>query len=385
MAIPSDPPATPVAPSSGAALRTVTTFDVADEALWRRWRTLSETGFATPFQTVAFARPLLTRLAPAMGARPFVVEVHDDAGRHLLSLGLCLWPGLVGRIEFPDFGLTDLCAPVWSADLDLAGDAGEALRRAVLAALPRHDALLLTKMPLEVAGRRNPLADWPGTVAMNIVTMVYDPASRPVGELSAVKESGRKRRKLARDGGAIRRIADGARADALLDFAFALRDAKARRVGRRESLERASVRDFYRAVVAEGLDSGEVRIWEVVLGERIVAMVLGLVHAGRFNGTLMATLDDDGLHVYSPGMIAVAAVIEDHVATGGRLFDLGPGEHPYKTRFGGEPAPLVEVGRAATPFGLLPLADHRLRRAARAVLRRHPALRARLYRLLGRA
>lgn len=380
------PPATrapePPRAEAPAGLTANVVRDLADESLWARWDDLAADR-ATPFQTTAFARPLLTRLTPAMGAEPFVVEVHD-AGRHVLSLGLCRRPGLVTRVEFPDFGLVDLAAPVWRRDVDFSGARTVEFRRAILAALPRHDALLLGKLPETVCGARNPLADWPGVAETNIVTMVFDPARRPVAELSAVKESGRKRRRLVREGGAIRRVDDLERARALLDFLFAQRDEKARRDGRRESLTHPEVRAFYRELVDIGLPTGVVRMWEVVLGERIIAAVLGLAHAGRFNGTLMATVEEDGMAAHSPGMIAVATVIEDHVATGGTLFDLGPGEHPYKTRFGGEPSPLYEYGRPATPLGLAAIADRAARRALRARLRRNPEFRARLYRLLGR-
>jgi CelD/BcsL family acetyltransferase involved in cellulose biosynthesis len=365
--------------------RAVATFDVTDAALWHRWRALERDGVATAFQTTTVIRPLLCELAPAFGARPFVVEVFADDGRHVLSLGLVRARAPLARhVGFPDFGLIDHNAPIWRRDLDLSGGRAEALRRAILAALPGHDALLLGKMPKTVEGRPNPLVDWPGVTEMNVVTMVYDPAARPSADLPAMKESGRKRRKLDREGGAIRRIDDPARARELLDFAFALRAAKAGREGRREALERPDVREFYRTVVTGGLPDGSAVVWEVVLGERTIAMVHGLVRAGHFHGTLMASDDDPGLQPYSPGMIAVATVLDDHVANRSGPFDLGPGEHPYKRRFGGEPAPLYEYGRAATPLGLAAIADRAARRAVRARLRRHPEFRARLYRLLGR-
>ena len=369
---------------AGDGFRAAITFDMGDDALWRRWGDLADDGIATVFQAVGVARPLLAGLAPIFGVRPFVVEVFDGAGRHVLSLGLVARRTAVARrIEFADFGLIDHNAPIWSGDLDLGGGRGAALQRAILAALPPHDALILGKMPAEVEGRPNPLAAWPGTVPMNVVTMVYDPATRPPSDLSAVKESGRKRRKLARDGGAIRRVDDVDRASALLDFAFDLRAAKAHREGRREIIEQRAVRDFYRAIIVGGLADGSAVVWEVVLGERTIGMVHGLARRDRFSGTLMATVDDDGLAPYSPGMIAVASVLEDHVANRGGRFDLGPGEHPYKLRFGGEPFELVEHGRAATPFGLFAIADRAFRRTVRALLRRNPELKGRLYRLMG--
>lgn len=367
------------------AFRAVATFDVADAALWSRWRTLERDGIATAFQAATVARPLLCDLAPAFGTRPFVVEVYAADGRHVLSLGLTRTRSLLARrVGFPDFGLIDHNAPIWHRELDLSGGRAEALRRAILAALPGHDALLLAKMPKTVEGHPNPLADWPGVREMNVVTMVYDPARRPATDLPAMKESGRKRRKLDREGGAIRRVDDPVRAADLLDFAFTLRAAKAGRDGRRESLDQPDVRAFYRTIVAGGLADGSAVVWEVVLGERTVAMVHGLARAGHFHGTLMASDDGTGLQAYSPGMIAVASVLEDHVASRSGLFDLGPGEHPYKRRFGGEPSPLYEYDRAATPFGLAAVIDRATRRALRARLRRHPEFRARLYRLLGR-
>lgn len=363
--------------------RAVATFDVDDAALWRRWEALRAVGAATPFQSAAFQRPLLTDLAPAFGRRPFVVEIFDADGTHVLSVGLVLGRSRIAtHVEFPGFGITDQNAPVWRRDLDPA--AGEALRAALLAALPRHDALLLAKMPERIDGLANPLAGWPGTSAMNVVTMVYDPASRPPAELPAVKEAARKCRKLRREGGDIRRVDDLDRAFALLDFAFALRADKAGRAGRRETIDLPQVQAFYRAVLSAGHGDGSVPVWEVVLGDRTIAMALGLAGGGRFNGTLMATDDDVDLAPYSPGMIAVATILEDHVAAGGGLFDLGPGEQPYKRRFGGEPAGLVEYDRVASPLGLPGAADRGLRRLVRRFLRRHPGLKARLQPLIDR-
>ena len=381
---PTEPTPAGPAPATDGGFRATVVTDLHDDAVWRRWSALEGDGIATVFQSAALVRPLLTRLAPSFGARPLVVEVTDADARPVLSLALVARATPIGRrLEFPDFGLIDHNAPILRRDLDLSGGRAEALRRAILAALPAHDALLLTKMPPTVEGHPNPLAAWPGVAPMSVVTMVYDPAERPIAELSAVKESARKRRKLARDGGAIRRVTDPARALELLDFAFDLRAAKAGREGRHETIERPEVRAFYRALLGGGLADGAAVIWEVVLADRTIGMVHGLARRDRFSGTLMATDDDETLAPYSPGMIAVATVLEDHVATRGGPFDLGPGEHPYKLRFGGVPFELVEYARAATPLGLPTLADRALRRTVRAHLRRNPELKARLYRLMG--
>jgi CelD/BcsL family acetyltransferase involved in cellulose biosynthesis len=368
----------------GGAFRAVATFDVDDEALWRRWRDLERRGSATPFQTTAVARPLLTDLARAFGARPFVVEVHGAGDRHVLSLGLVARrASMLRRIEFPDFGLIDHNAPVWSEDLDTSPRTIAALREAILAALPAHDALVLAKMPPEVGGLPNPLAQWPGTKPMSVVTMAFDPSTRPAGELSGVKDIERRRRKLVRNGGGVDRVGDIERAHRLLDFALDLREEKARRDGRHETIADPAARRFYHAIVANGFVDGTVRIWEVTLGERTIAMLLGLFHAGRFHAVLIATDDDPRIGTYSPGLISVGSSLLALVDAGGGIFDLGPGEHPYKRRFGTEPYQLVELSRARTPLGLAVTADRGFRRFVRTRLRRHPTLRARLYRMLG--
>ncbi len=360
-------------------------FDLADEALWRRWQTLETIGVASVFQTCAFVRPLLTELAPALGHQPFVVEVFDAAGGHVLSMGLVRdHGGGIRRVEFADFGLCDLTGPIWRRDLDSSPEALEALRRSILAALPPHDVLLLTKMPKVVEGVANPLVAWPGVSAMHVATMVFEPGEIAPADLPAVKESARKRRRLARDGGVLQRVESAERAADLLEFAFDLRDERARREGRHELLSHPAVRDFYRRVVGDGLATGAVEMWEARLADRPIAMIQGFVHRRRFNGTLMATATDDGLNVYSPGMIAIAAALEHHVANRGGAFDLGAGEHTYKARFGGEPQFLHEYDRAATLLGQVSVINHRLRRTIRSYLRRHPVLRARLYRLLGK-
>lgn len=359
---------------------------VDDSAVWERWSALEEAGIATAFQSRIFIEPLIRRLAPALGRHGFVVEVFDRSGPILAAaFTLHRWRG-IAFVELADCGLSDYAAPVFLSGIDAAEPVRRAaVERALLAALPPHDVLVLRKMPEQIGGHANPFAHFAGARSMWTGTLAVDPAEALAGGSGAVKEGRRKARRIVREGGRVRRIADRAEALAAMESLFAFRAARAAQVGGKDHLDHRAVRDFYREVVGRGLGTGFAVVHEIAAADRLLGVVQGFAYRGRFHGTLMGfAADDPASATLSPGLVGVVHALADHAETGGTAFDLGPGEQPYKARFGGIAADYGQLTRAATVRGLVPLAIDFACREGRRVLRGRPALAARVRRWRGR-
>lgn len=340
---------------------------VDDSAVWERWSALEEAGHRHGFP-VPHLRRAVDPQAGA-GSRPprFVVEVADRSGPILAAAFTLHWRRGITVVELADCGLSDYAAP----------------ERAVLAALPPHDVLVLRKMREQICGHANPFAHFAGARSMWTGTLAVDPVEALAAGGGAVKESKRKARKIVREGGRVRRIADRAEALAAMESLFAFRAARAAKVG--GQLNHPAVRDFYREVIGRGLGTGFAVVHEIAAADRLLGVVQGFVYRGRFHGTLMGfAADDPASAAVSPGLAGVVHALADHAETGGTVFDFGPGEHPYKARFGGIAADYGQVTRAATIRGLVPLALDFARCEGRRVLRGRPALAARVRRWRGR-
>jgi CelD/BcsL family acetyltransferase involved in cellulose biosynthesis len=353
---------------------------VDDVAVWDRWSALEQTGIATAFQSRAFIEPLIRRLAPALGGRGVVVEVTGRSGPVLMAAFTLRRRRGITYVELAECGLSDYAAPLFRPGV--ADDAAQlaALERAVFAALPPHDVLFLRKMPERIGGHANPFASFSGARSMCTGTITVDPAEIVAGR-GAVKEGERKARRIVREGGRVRRIADHAEALAALEQLFAFRGARADAAGYKDKLNQPAVRDFYREVIGGGLRSGFAAIYEIAAADRLLGVVQGFVYRGRFHGTLMGFAADDPLSAaVSPGLVGVVHALADHAKTGGTAFDFGAGEHPYKARFGGIASDYRQLARAVTVRGLAPLAVDIARRESRRAVREHPALGMRLRR-----
>jgi CelD/BcsL family acetyltransferase involved in cellulose biosynthesis len=365
---------------AGVDLQARLVESVDDAAVWDRWSALEEAGIATAFQSRAFAEPLIRRLAPSLGGRGVVVEVADRSGPMLVAAFTLRRRRGITYAELAECGLSDYAAPVFRPGIGSDPVQLAALERVVLAALPPHDVLFLRKMPERIGGHANPFASFSGARSMCTGTITVDPAKIVAGR-GAVKEGERKTRRIVRDGGRVRRIADRAQALAALEQLFAFRAARAAAAGYKDQLDRPAVRDFYREVIGGALQTGFAAVYEIAAADRPLGVVQGFVYRGRFHGTLMGFAADDPISAaVSPGLVGVVHALADHASNGGTAFDFGAGEHPYKARFGGVAEDYRQMARAVTIRGLAPLAVDLARRESRRAVRRHPALGMRLRR-----
>jgi CelD/BcsL family acetyltransferase involved in cellulose biosynthesis len=346
---------------------------------------LEQAGVATAFQSRVFVEPLIRRLVPAFGCRGFVVEVTDRSEPVLAAAFTQHRRRGATIVELADCGLSDHVAPIFQprgGGFDPSRSA--AIERAVLAALPPHDALFLRKMPEQIGGYANPFASFAGSRSMHTGTLTVDPVEVVAASSGAMKEARRKTRRLIREHGRIRQITDRAGALAALDALFAFRAARAANVGSKDILGHPVVRDFYREVIGNGVSTGFAVVHEIAAADRLLGVDQGFAYRGRFHGTLMGfAADDPASAAVSPGLVGVVHALASHADTGGRAFDFGAGEQAYKTRFGGVTADYRQVARAITIRGLAPVAVDTARREGRRVLRKHPALAARARRWSG--
>lgn len=359
--------------------------DVDDDAPWDRWSALEAAGCATAFQSRAFVEPLTRRLAPALGAEPFVVEVADGDGPMLAAAFVRRRIGDLRVVEFADLGYADYAAPIFRRGMNLDPAAAAAIEAAVRKALPPHDALFLRKMPDRVDGEPNPFALLAGARPVGTGPRVVDLGAADVRDLGVVRHMRTNLRRLERRGGTIRRLTTRAEALAALDRLFALREVRSAALGEVSSFARPEVRAFYRAVVGTGVETGFAPVYEVDFEGEILAVLQGFAHRGRFNVTLVAfDVASRAAKTYSPGLVTFVQALLDHADAGGAHFDLGPGEHAYKERFGGTIVEHVELLRAGGAGGVVPVVLETARREARAFLRDRPALRDGVRRLRGR-
>lgn len=341
---------------------------------WARWSALEAHAAGTAYQSRAFVEPLSKRLAPALGRSAFLIEIADEAGPALAAaLTTRRWAGAT-IIEFADLGYADCCSPLVRKGLRSSPEMIRQLDAVLRTGLPRHDALILKRMPVEIDGQINPFALLPGARDMGSGTLQLPPGTRLSGTSATIRNSERKARKLIREGGAIRRITRRSEALAALELAFLWRSSPSERLAWSPSpLAHPAAQDFYRQVIGEGVVTGHSVLHQVEAADGPIGLVHGFVHAGRYHGSLMAVdRSAASTRTYSPGLVGVLTAINDHMATETGGIDLGAGNSEYKTHFRGQFRHHIMVARVRTPLGALAVARARLHDAGRHWMRAHP-------------
>lgn len=355
-------------------------------SLAHEWRAESwPPGDGTVFQRA----PWLTHLYAAIAAQelqvtPLLVRLDTADGVPALHLPLLLRP--VGRriaLEFADLGMTDfnmpLLGPAAPADARAARDAWTALHHA----LPPHDFVRFTKMPVTLAGRPNPLALLrgvrPGAVNGNLVVTTDDWNGFHFGlERTVRKELERSWRVFEKmPGTRLRAVTDPDDARRVLGAMDGLQRARMTDIGQPFTLDDPVTADFYRRLMAGVGDHAILTLLEAE--NELVSALLGVRDGDSFVMIRLAHAAG-GWRKVSPGRLLIHKTLEMLHGQGLRRFDFSVGNYAYKRRFGPTRIPLVDYCEARTFTGLAPV----LRAKAGALLRRHPETHARVRRLLGK-
>ena len=344
---------------------------------------------ATPFQHPVWCQSWYPAFAGT--AEPVIVEVTDAAtGAPALLLPLIRrrQNGLA-IIEFADCDLTDYNAPLLGPAAPREAKAAAALWRDLTRALRKlgdgADLLRFRRMPIDLAGRPNPLAllNEAGPCALNgniIATGEDYDAWRYTLEKTVRKELERSWRVFTRDMSAkFGLFTDEAAALRILSTTEVQQGARMESLGLIFILNDETCAAFYRNLVRGGLGSGYVVVAALTVGEEVVATLLGIRQGARYTMIRISNAGEKWSNC-SPGRLVIERTMAALHKDGVREFDFSIGNYPYKRRFGVERIALADVGAALSWRGL----RHALRDRAARELRRYPKLAARLKRALGR-
>lgn len=331
------------------------------EAIADDWRRLEAAGALTPFQSLAWVRPLYAELAPNLGARPLVVLVRDrPGGAPVMLLPLCA-RRLYGIrvIEFADLGASDYNAPILAENFTPSPNQWRDLWRRILAALaPSGAALRLNKAPLLIEGRKNPMVafgDRSTPMGFSAWSVSLPPTRAEFCETtldpSFAREIAKKFRRVAKHGAIEFAFAETPiEKRVAFDILTRQRQARFDEMGRvSNALAQPDYRRFYRSAAVESAASlAQLALLKV--GGEIVATLFALRRRDAFH-VIMSTFEGGEWKRCSLGSVLIQAAAEHCIDLGVATFDLTIGDEDYKQKFGARPSPLFAAWTPITPLG----------------------------------
>jgi CelD/BcsL family acetyltransferase involved in cellulose biosynthesis len=338
------------------------------DAAIRLYQEMEADCISTAFQTRLWFECWVAKLARPKGVRALVCSVRSSEGHALMLLPLCLrTDGRLRVIEAADLGVTDYVAPVMAPAFRPTPAEWEQLWRRIVVALPPHDVLRLTKMPLDVGGRPNPLALIPGSFKLELQAHGVA-VSAPWQACAAQIFSRNRREKLKKGWRALaslgdirfRVVTDAAEMAPLFEQLAAQRMRRFAELQRNDPLRDQNFYDFYRAVIERGAGPGFARLTLIELGEQPVAMMFGVCHGDAFH-LLIPTFFDGPWSQQAPGMLLAARAMQWAAEDGLRYFDFTIGNEDYKGRLGATAHDLFEVVSAGSWHGAPSVAALRLK------------------------
>lgn len=345
------------------------------------WDNDSHDYFMTPFQRRRVLSAFYRHLPESCSG--LVVSVREvGSGRIAMLLPLLMREAYTLRlIEGADLGLSDYVAPAVADWFQPTASEMNTLWKAMLRFLPPADLLSFKKMPNSIRNRRqNPLALLARTESMGIATKTLDlqnlDCPTHYRRSGLYKDGMRQLRRLRKQGEVEFRIAHTAN-DGLAQFEHLLEQRRVRfsALKRSDALSRPEVRRFYRELIEDGVEHGEVLFGGLYFDGECVATDLGLVHGSTHHGIFTSMKAGEEFARYSLGTIAFMLILDKTLARGIQHYDIGVGEFAYKDRLPGTTTPLLERHEALSLRGHIALANANFRRLVRKGLSRYPALR----------
>lgn len=350
-------------------------FDGADKALdaiEAAQLSLGDKLVSSGFQSLNWLTMLYEELAPAKHAMPRVIVVTERSSREIAYI----LPLVVSKVRllrtarFADLGVADYNGPLLGPAAPVKPRAIRRAWRSVRRALKDVDFIRLENMPLDIAGRPNPLASCRGIAPSRrngtflTVAGTVDEYLECLGKKHR-KEIERCTRLWQNERGACfaraTRPEDIARAFSVLDEQQAARFASQ---GIKYYLTRPEVRPFYERLVMDGTEVDLCRLFTLEAGEEILATLLAMEHEGTAT-VLRVSHAGDAWSFLSPGRLICVEAMRYFVERGVRRFDLGRGETEFKASIGADPVPLIDV-IAARDLAAVPRAAYfRLKARAR--------------------
>ena len=336
---------------------------------------LSGLGLLAPtvFQADRWLGVWYAALGNEEGCAPLIVRVEREGGGTALVLPLVRrrgrpWP----VVEFADAGVTDYNAPLLGPSAPTtpaeAAILWQAVRRVLQQAVPHAAVAHLTKMPLDLGGRPNPLAllgnSAPANVFGNVLRIGDDFAAwRREGLTRHVrKELERSWRVFTAHApdAAFRRVVDPAEARAVYRDLADLQRQRMAEAGMPYLLDRPAYDAFYESLVEKGLADGTTVLTTLRASGETVAALLGIADGQTYAMLRLSNLGG-AWRTASPGRLLIERTMGYLHDEGYRIFDFTVGDYAYKRRFNVEHVPLVDLTLALSPLGLPRLGHNRLK------------------------
>jgi CelD/BcsL family acetyltransferase involved in cellulose biosynthesis len=344
-----DAVATPLAPAASKPVYGIEIMRGPETAL-ARLRAAHGEGHATPFQGPDWIEAWYATVGGTREAEPLIVFVTDrETGQAVITLPLIRRrEGGRDVITFADLGVTDYNAPILGPASPVTAVAARRLWASIVKALPAVDLFVFRKMPVEVRGRPNPLALLRGVSPSHspgFSIAMPDDWEAYLRSLAKKfrKELGRSLRLFEKEGGqALRRIESVDEAQAILPVMNAQQRARLEEVGHTLALDEENYYAFYEGLVRTGLETGTTILTTLTANGEIVAALLGVTDGLSFAMVRLSHAGGDWMKI-GPGRLVIERTMHALHEKGIRHFDFSIGDYPYKSGFGVEPSPLVDL------------------------------------------
>ena len=328
------------------------------------WRQAVAGGACFAFQCFEWLAAFEETIGAAEGVEPLLVHVADRAGRTLLFLPLCLErQGRLRMVTFLGGAVTDYGAPIIDPQFAATVTPREMARllAAAVSLAPRADLVWLRRMPRSIEGVRNPLAELPGARHNENGHALLLPDA-PDG-FRRSSNNRRKRRQLAQLGPLEFRNPPASSPEAAAILAVLARQ-KSRRwleTVRWDMFAKPGYLAFYERLSSAGLDSAEVHVSALAVGDTVIAAHWGVVFRGRFYFLLIGR-EAGAWDRYSPGRLLIEELIGWCAREGGiGVFDLTAGEEGYKREWTDHSLPLFEYLAPLSAAGRWFVGQYRIR------------------------
>jgi len=334
---------TMVARASSAASR-IARVDIfrdmaAAEPIWRALEQPDQ--LSTPYQRFEFLNAWHSHVGASEHLAPFIV-VASDADRRpllLLPLGLDRRHG-IGVARFLGGKHTTFNMPLWRRDFAQTASATDmaALMTLLRANSGQADVLALTQQPSRWLQLVNPMALLPHQNSINdcpVLTMAPDaPATALISNSFRRRLKGKERKLQALAGYRYHLARDAADIRRLLDAFFKIKPVRMAAQNLPNVFADPGVEDFIRAACAAPLANGghAIDIHALECDDEVIALFAGVNDGQRFSMMFNTyTLSENSR--YSPGLILMRNIIDDHAGRGYSAIDLGIGSDEYKLLF----------------------------------------------------
>src|ERR1700758_4687118 len=134
--------------------------DFGDAEFRSTWKSLEESANATAFQRLSYIETIISHIAPHQAATPILIGVREmSSGAIVLVAAMMRYRRLGANVVTAlDHGLCDYFAPLIRPGYEMnAAEFGE-IWREICRALKPVDAITIQKIPGEIFGHPNPMA-----------------------------------------------------------------------------------------------------------------------------------------------------------------------------------------------------------------------------------